>query len=347
MAQIQLRNAVLRLIDGHTNSALVNGSPVNNDTVANIDGFGVPEQINLGTRFTVAGNSSRPHYVTGQNANEVQTLTFSGTPATGHFKLTFKGTVANVLTEQTASIDFATVSASVVQTALEALADIAPGDVTVTRPSTYVFTFEFKGVYLNTDMGLMTFQDVDLDTGSGAIVQTYQGGFTHQITFTPAFVTADGIPVDDAAITLEGNTLEVHLGGGNLTYNEQRQIVYTLDRGVLDTAREGDDVPMDVVLDFIWDFITATAGDLTPSIEDAFKKRGHAASWISSSSDQCEPYAVDIEIEHTPPCNNEQLERLLFPDFRWESLNHNLRDATVAVTGKCNAKQAIVSRSAV
>jgi len=346
MAQIELRHATLRLVDGYSNTALVNGSPVNGDSVVNIDSVGTPTKINLGTRFTVVGNSSRPHYVTAQNANEVQQVPIIGA-STGHFKLTFKGTVANVVTQQTGSIDVATVAANIIQTALEALVGIDPGDVTVTLVSGTTFNIEYKGQYANTDMTLITFQNIDLDAGGATPTQVYQGGFTHQITFTPTFTTADGVPADDAAITFSGNTLEINIGTGNLTYNEQRQMTYTLDRGVLDTVREGDDVPMDVVLDFIWEFINATAGDLTPSIEDAFKQRGNAVNWVSSSSDQCEPYAIDIEIEHVPPCNNEEIERLLFPDFRWESLNHNLRDATVAVTGKCNAKQAIVSRSAV
>lgn len=167
---------------------------------------------------------------------------------------------------------------------------------------------------------------------------------TTSITFTPGLEAA---VVDNAVLVIGGRTLEVNIGTGNVTYNEQKQMVYTLDRGILDTVREGDDVPMDVVLDFIWEFMTAVSGSGTPSIEDVFKQRGEASGWLSSSSDQCEPYAIDIQVQHIPPCNNQEPETLLFPDFRYESLNHNLRDATVAVTGKCNAKQAIVSRAAV
>jgi hypothetical protein len=99
------------------------------------------------------------------------------------------------------------------------------------------------------------------------------------------------------------------------------------------------------VLDFIWEFITAVSGSGTPTVEDVFKQRGEAAGWKSSSSDPCEPFAIDVMIEHIPPCAGSQVEVLLFPDFRYESLNHDLRAAVVAVTGKCNAKQAIVSRA--
>ncbi len=184
-------------------------------------------------------------------------------------------------------------------------------------------------------------------TGHGTtyIVTARSGGPpTTSITFTPGL---EASVADDVVIIFGGRTLEVKIGTGNVTYNEQRQIVYTLDRGVLDTAREGDDVPMDVVLDFIWEFLTAVSGSGTPTVEDVFKKQGEASGWETSASDACEPYAVDIQIQHIPPCSGEQVETLLFPDFRYESLNHNLRDAAVAVTGKCNAKQAIVSRAAV
>lgn len=181
--------------------------------------------------------------------------------------------------------------------------------------------------------------------GTTYIVTARSGGPpTTSITFTPGL---EALVADDAAIQFGGRTLEVNIGTGNVTYNEQRQMTYTLNRGVLDTVKEGDDVPMDVVLDFIWEFITAVSGAGTPTVEDVLKQRGEASGWESSSSDACEPFAIDIQIQHIPPCNNEEVETLLFPDFRYESLNHNLRDATVAVTGKCNAKQAIVSRAVV
>jgi len=165
---------------------------------------------------------------------------------------------------------------------------------------------------------------------------------TTTITFTPALTEA---VVDTAVITFSGRTLEIKIGEGNLTYNEQRTMEYVLDRGILDNVREGDDVPMDISLDFVWEFLTASTGG-TPTIEDAFKNRGEAADWTSSDSDACRPYAVDVEIEHVPPCGNQEPETVLLPDFRWESFNHDLRAATVAVSGKCNAKVAVVARHA-
>lgn len=174
------------------------------------------------------------------------------------------------------------------------------------------------------------------------IITARSGTPTTSITFTPP-LAAD--VADDVVITIGGRTLEIKIGTGNVVYAEKRNMDYTLDRGSLDTVREGDDVPMDVTLDFIWEFITASSG-ATPTPDDVFKKIGEASGWQTSSSDPCEPYAVDVMIEHIPPCSGEQVETIVFPDFRWESLSHDLRTAAVAVTGKCNAKEAIVSRAA-
>jgi hypothetical protein len=173
------------------------------------------------------------------------------------------------------------------------------------------------------------------------IVTTRSGGPpTTSITFTPAL---DSAVVDEAVITFDGRALEVKVGEGNLTYDEKRTMEYTLDRGNLDTVREGDQVPMDVKFDFIWEFLTASSGD-DPTIEDVLKHRGEAADWVSSSSDACEPFAVDIEVEHIPPCGGEEVEAIRLPDFRQESLAHDLRAGTVAATGKCNAAVAIDTR---
>ena len=78
---------------------------------------------------------------------------------------------------------------------------------------------------------------------------------------------------------------------------------------------------------------------------DAIKRRGSASEWVNSATDKCEPYAVDIEVEHVPPCGTSQKETTTFPDFRSESREVSFKDSNVAVTGKCNVKEPIVARS--
>jgi hypothetical protein len=78
---------------------------------------------------------------------------------------------------------------------------------------------------------------------------------------------------------------------------------------------------------------------------DALKRKGSAAEWVSSSSDLCEPYAVDIEITHEAPCGTNQDEITLFPDFRSDQREISLKDATISITGRCNAVEPTVTRA--
>jgi hypothetical protein len=137
------------------------------------------------------------------------------------------------------------------------------------------------------------------------------------------------------------NKLLIKIGEGNLTYDEKRTFIYYRDRGILDSVREGDQEPMDVKLDATWEHITADTGQ-PATIEDALKKRNGCSAWDSSDADACNPYAVDIEIEYTPPCT-ENSEMIVLPDFRYESIAHDLKAATFSISGKCNVTQALVS----
>lgn len=163
---------------------------------------------------------------------------------------------------------------------------------------------------------------------------------TTEITFTPALGAA---VVDNAVITILPHHLEVKIGEGNCTYTEKRNMTYTRDRGTLDTVKEGDEEPMDVRIDATWEFLRSSTGQ-TPTIEDVLKQRGEASTWVSSSADPCEPYCVDIEILYQPPCGGEEDEKITLPDFRWEQIEHDLRQGQISVTGKCNAKEANITR---
>jgi len=168
--------------------------------------------------------------------------------------------------------------------------------------------------------------------------------------WVPVFTQID---LKDCTITLkdgDGHSLEVKVGEGNLTYTESRNIQYTLDRGHLDEVREGDEVPMDVKLDFTWEYLRGSplsASGGTPSIEEALKNIGNADDWVSSDSDACRPYAVDIEVVYAPqPANCGDKETITLADFRYEKLDHDIKAGTVSVTGKCNVTQASVVRAA-
>lgn len=172
--------------------------------------------------------------------------------------------------------------------------------------------------------------------------RTPTSGTTTDITFTPAL--GAGTYVDNGVITFLPQEVAVTLGEGNLTWTVNKDYEYLLDRGNLDTVREGDQQPMDVSIDTVYEHITTgTSEVITPY--DALNGVGEAAEWVSSSSDACEPYSVDLEVVHDAPCGTTEDETTLFPDFRYDSLDVDLDAATISVSGRCNATAPTVTRS--
>ena len=159
----------------------------------------------------------------------------------------------------------------------------------------------------------------------------------------------DALAASYLQIALAGavNEIEIKIGEGNLTYTRAQTVEYILDRGNLDDVREGDQVPMDVSMDFQWIYISGLGSSSIPSFEEAITKEGEAAAWVSTDADACRPYAVDIEITYLPTpstCGDQEI--ITLPDFRWESLDHDLRAGTIAVSGKCNVVKPTAVRSA-
>ena len=167
------------------------------------------------------------------------------------------------------------------------------------------------------------------------------------VIWSPVFLQID---LKDTTIKVKDGTgtpleIEIKVGEGNLTYTEARNMEYTLDKGVLDEVREGDEIPVDLAFDFVWEFIKGTVGTAgVPSLEDSLKRIGAAAAWVSTDADACRPYAVDIELFHKPDCSASDLEIITFNDFRYEELAHDLREGTIACSGRCNVTQATVAR---
>lgn len=158
---------------------------------------------------------------------------------------------------------------------------------------------------------------------------------TTNVRFTPALATADGIPAHDAAIAFTGRQITIKVNTGTFTWERQRPVGYDLDRGRLSGAYLEDDVPVSVNFDVEYDFITGVTGSAVPMPEDVLKQRGEAADWVSAASDPCETYAINIELEHIPPCSGIDREIVPFPDFRYESINHDVKGGRLAIAGKC------------
>ena len=155
------------------------------------------------------------------------------------------------------------------------------------------------------------------------------------------------VDIKQATIKLKdggGEELEIKVGEGNVTFVEHKARKYELDKGKLDTVRNDDEAPVDVNLEFSWEFLTSESGE-PPTPVDALKRRGNASGWISSSDDSCEPYALDIEIYINPECDDGTPgELILIADFRYEELNYDLDAGQIAVSGKSNATDVVPTR---
>ena len=110
-----------------------------------------------GTPFTVSASSTDSTGITvsvqtttdgSAGLNEKQRYSFQTTPTGGTYTLTFDG-------QTTGAIAY-NASAATVQTALEALSNIAPGDVTVSGAYTSAFIVEFAGVYIGIPVARIT-----------------------------------------------------------------------------------------------------------------------------------------------------------------------------------------------
>jgi len=166
-------------------------------------------------------------------------------------------------------------------------------------------------------------------------------GNTTSITFTPAL----GANVDnDALITFLPHRLEIKIGEGNMTFSEKITREYIKDRGRLDIVRNGDEEPIDVRFDGVWEFLKADTGD-TPTLRDVLFNIGEAADWVTVDTDACQPYALKVVVYYDPECSGENKEKVTLDKFRHESFDSDLRQGTFSVSGKSNVTLAEVQRA--
>jgi hypothetical protein len=191
----------------------------------------------------------------------------------------------------------------------------------------------------------LTINGEDTTTTHTVTARTPSTGTTTCITITPAVGTGNYNSGNaEGALTFTYQRLLVKVGEGNITWTETKEYEYLRDRDNLDTVKEGAEQPVEVSFEFAYEFVTSTTGSTVMPV-DAVKNIGEAAEWVSSSSDLCEPYAVDILAKHCVPCGTDEDEDILFADFRWETLDYDVREATIAVSGRCNISSATATRS--
>jgi len=129
--------------------------------------------------------------------------------------------------------------------------------------------------------------------------------------------------------------VELHIGEGVLQYTEKRNVEFVKSRGELSFTREGDQEPVDVAFDFVWDFLISADGEPI-TIKEALTKTGAASTWTSSTQDSGQPYSINIVVVYTPQCEGVAKETLVIQDFYYSELAHNPKDATISVKGQAN-----------
>ncbi len=363
MARIELRDAIIRIKDGLSGTADINDAGVGagntdfdiNTVALNTDDT---ELVPVGARFTISTETGAPvvHTVTARTpasmspttniqftpalaaeVDEVQSIAiYVGTVSGGDFTLTISLYGESPFT--TAAIAYDAVAATI-----EAAIDTAAGIAAI--PGFVAGDIAVTGGPLTTTPVVLTFSGTSVDGANHGLTTIDGTGLTGGGSAGAITTTTNGSGVQNGdSLTFISQQIEVKVGDGNITWTVNREFEYLLDRGDLDTVREGDQVPLDVTLDMVYEFITTgTDNIITPY--DALNGIGGADEWVSSSSDACEPYAVDIEIEHDPPCGSEETETTTLTDFRYDTLEADLSAATVVATGRCNTVLPTVVRS--
>ncbi len=392
MAQIDLRNALVEILDGYAVAGVVGGSPA---------GYAVGVSTVAVDTSTMA-IPALSYFTIGANIYQVVSSVGGATPTSFTFTPPLVAAVADnaVLTFQvtalinngagylasgpttTMAIDniavaipngktFKMAGDATVYTVSSTVGGATPTSVTLTPQwaadvvDDQVMTFLPTAAINQPGSGPSTGDTTVTVTGFSAaipnglqftvagadqiytVVSTVGGSTPSSITFAPPFATGDGVPVGGAIITIGPHALEIKIGEGTLTYNEKRNMEYVHNRRAVAFVRTGDDEPMDVNFDFIWEFLKAASGE-TITIEEALKGTAAAvaAGWVTSGSDPCEPYSTDIRITYTPPCSNVAKEIITLAEYRWEGGNHDLKAGTVSSSGKCKVSQAELQRIA-
>jgi hypothetical protein len=366
MALIELRNTTILIKDGLSGTGLINeATPLSTDTDVDVDTLAINRttsvKIPIGARFTVStGGNVTEYTVTDRTlsagVDAIQSLAGTGA-ATGTLTVTLtiapdplvqNATKLSVVFIAAFDDDAAAVQILVdVAMALQ-LATYVAGDIACTggalNTAAVILTYTGTSVAAATQ-GIAVVGTSGYDGTETASVTT-DGEFVGQstnLTFSPEWGTPT--PADNDTITFLPIEVEVQVGEGNLTYTENIEYEYVLDRGDLSNVKKGDAQPMDISIDFIYEFVTTGTGEPV-TVVDALKGIGGADEFTSASTDPCEPYAVDVEIINEPSecAGVVEKETTFFPDFRYDSLEFDLDESTISVTGRCNAEQPIITR---
>jgi hypothetical protein len=165
-------------------------------------------------------------------SNEVQTLTVTGGPTGGTFTITFDG-------QTTAAIAYNATS-SVVQTALEGLSNVNPGDITVTGNAGGPWTLTFGGQYLGENAATVT------------TTEAFTGGTTPDITVATTTAGGTAAPADGADVFAGFLFTEVAFHPGATKVAAPLMVHGQIDVAKLPVAFDPTDVPAGSNTQFVY-----------------------------------------------------------------------------------------------
>ncbi len=150
--------------------------------------------------------------------NEVQSLSTTGTPTGGTFTLTFSG-------QTTAAIAF-NATAAAVQAALEALTNVAPGDIAAAGgPLPAAVTLTFAGAYARTNVATIT------------ATSSLTGGTTPTTVITTTTPGVAGVGIELAALPSGYVDLGLVTKDDGYTFGNEWEMAETTSHGFSDPTR--------------------------------------------------------------------------------------------------------------
>lgn len=331
----ELRYLTVGLQDGFTGTGAINDTPAATDTTLDVDTLVLHDSVTIvpdGARFTTAGITT-VRTCSATNNSQVWTLDMTA-PSAGTFDITLNGETASAL-----AFD---ITGAALQTALEGLASVSVGDVTVVE-LTDVHTITMAGTLKNIATNTLTVDGSSLTAANSEVFTVVQTGLvTWQLTFTPAIATGS-VPLDDDAIAFLPQRVTMKVGSGNIEWTESDDPQVDTDRGILDGVRLGVEQPMQVSASFVFNWLRASSGQPI-TVYEALHQIGGASDWHNAADDPCEPYCVDIYVIDTPPCGSEQSEVIIFEKFYKNEVNPTVEGGLVNLSGICNATAPTITR---
>ena len=130
---------------------------------------------------------------------------------------------------------------------------------------------EFKGLQGNSPQTLLTANGADLTGPTGCTVVTIasvQTGVvptpntvTTAITFSPPLGAATTAYAIGDVITFSRSSWRSRSARATATYTEKLEYKYDLERGNLDAVREGNEVPVEMKFECVYEHITTGTGE--------------------------------------------------------------------------------------